>query len=125
MGGRVAWWESKSLWMGGGVDTFGRNGGGVFGGGAREGGGCVGWEGGEDYGGGEGEREGRGVRWGVGDGCGGWGWRWGGHCLRMGLVGWSGRGLERRNEGFSIELLCWRGLKLWGSILASLGKGRV
>jgi len=27
------------------------------------------------------------VSGGVGDGCGGGGWRWGGHCERMGVVG--------------------------------------
>jgi len=27
------------------------------------------------------------VKGGVGDGCGGGGWRWGGHCERMGVVG--------------------------------------
>lgn len=68
-------------------DTFGGDGGGVFGGGAREGGGRVGREGGEDYGGGEGEGEGRGVGLGVGNGGRGGGGRWGGHCIRMGVVG--------------------------------------
>ena len=62
------------------------------------------------------------MRGGVGDGCGGGGWRWGGHCLRMGVVGVGDCSLGGRCPAVEMCGLKLRGLK---PEVGSLGKDRL